>query len=97
MPAFATVEKGDNHARIEQNRFQRPNPLRCFLLEPRSRTRDENLASPTTRGRPGSGWDDASLRPHHFRGTPAEALHELLEIAAAGRIQSGLNGRPHFS
>src|SRR5882724_1509446 len=62
MTAFTPVKQGDNHACIKQNRFQPPNPLRCFLLEPRSGTPEENLPNPATRGRPGSGWDDAMRR-----------------------------------
>src|SRR5215510_2893027 len=32
---------------------------------------------------------------HHLRGTPTEASYELGKIAAARRIKSGLDSRPH--
>jgi hypothetical protein len=62
MAVFASVERGDNDARIQQDRFQAPNPLRCLLLDPRSRTPEENLPSPVMRGRAGKGYDAARRR-----------------------------------
>ena len=55
VAAFTPVEQRDDHAGVKQNRLQPPNPLRCFLLEPRSGIPEENLPNPAMRGRPGSG------------------------------------------
>jgi hypothetical protein len=42
MAAFASVQKGDDDAGVEEDRGQRPKPLRCFLLDPRSETAEAN-------------------------------------------------------
>src|SRR5437773_7732629 len=98
MGAFTPVKESDNHAGIEQNRFQPPNPLRCFLLEPRSGTPEENLPNPAMRGRPGSGWDDASWRSASrttLDGLQPRLCTNCSRSRRLSRIQPGLNGGPH--
>jgi hypothetical protein len=55
VEAFTPVEQRDDYACVKQDRFQPPNPLRCFLLDPRSGTPEENLPNPAMRGRLGGG------------------------------------------
>jgi hypothetical protein len=46
MSTFVAVQKGNNNASVEQNRFHLPKPRKCFLFEPRSGIPDENLPRP---------------------------------------------------
>src|SRR5262249_2678032 len=42
MTALASIQQCNDNTGIQQNRLQPPNPRRCFLLEPRSETPEEN-------------------------------------------------------
>lgn len=59
---LAAVEESNDDSGVEQDGFQRPKPLRCFLLEPRSGRPEENLPSPAMRGVAGAGWEAARRR-----------------------------------
>lgn len=59
---LAPVEQGHNNASIEQNGLQRPNPCRCFLLDPRSGRPEANFPSPTIRRLFAAGFEFASRR-----------------------------------
>src|SRR3974377_5573 len=48
MPTFALVDECDQHPGVKQDRRQRPNPSRCFLLEPRSGIPELTLPAPMT-------------------------------------------------
>src|SRR5205823_9542081 len=62
MISLAAIQQRHDGSGVEQYRFQRPKLLRCFLLEPRSGTPDENFPRPATRGRPLAGVDADSKR-----------------------------------
>lgn len=46
MKLFISIQQGDDYAGIEKDRFHRPKFRKCFLLEPRSETPEENLPRP---------------------------------------------------
>lgn len=46
MSTFVAVQKGNDDAGVEQDRFHLPKPRKCFLFEPRSGIPDENLPRP---------------------------------------------------
>ena len=43
---LTTIQEGNDNTGVEQDRLHRPKSLKCFLLDPRSRTRDSNLPRP---------------------------------------------------
>src|SRR6516164_9697904 len=46
VQTLTTIQEANDDPRVEQDRLHRPKSLRCFLLDPRSRTRDSNLPRP---------------------------------------------------
>src|SRR5689334_4822195 len=84
MTMLTSIEQPDDHAGVQQDGVQPPKPFRCFLLEARSETPEQNLPRPAIRGRP-DGRSDAAIRRSASRTTSDAVMPRLRTSLARSR------------